>query len=563
MNRIWRIKAPQPELNRNLAESLGISRIAAQLLINRGIKDEMQAHHFLSGSVASLHEPFLFSDMEKSVSRIKRAIKEKENILIYGDYDVDGITSAALLKKVLTHLKASVTAYIPNRLEEGYGLNTKAIKLIHQRKNSLIITVDCGISANEEVALANRLGMDVIITDHHEIKDLLLPDAHSIINPLKTNCNYPFKHLAGVGLAYKLAEALVAGTTYPIEDHMDLVALGTVCDVSPQNGENRILTKCGLEKLTNTKNKGLKALIDTSGLKGRDISSSHIGFILGPRINAMGRIGSPDVALNLLMTDDDAEAVHLAGILNRENRNRRKIESAVLKEVLEKLEREINFKDTKVIVLSGRGWHPGVIGIVASRIVDRYYRPTIVITLNGRRGKGSGRSIDNFHLFNAISASKKHLVNFGGHEMACGLVIEKKNITGFTDDINKFAADKITDRDLYPTLNIDMEIALSELTEGLVNELHRLAPFGPENPRPVFASSELYLKREPRRIAKNGFKMWVTDEVVTCEAVNFRAQNMHMPAAHTKLNLAYSPSINTWQGVSSLQLDLRDLKTVS
>jgi len=562
MNRIWKIRDSQPELSFSLAKPLNISPITAQLLLNRGIEDEMQAQHFLYGDAQSCHDPFLLKDSQKAVDRIRQAIDRKEKILLYGDYDVDGITSVALLKIVLTFLGADAATYIPNRLEEGYGLNVKAVKLAHRKKNSLIITADCGISAHKEIELANSLGIDVIVTDHHEIKSETLPEAFAIINPLQKNCDYPFKHLSGVGLVYKLACALFKNTAYPIEKHLDLVALGTVSDLSIQKGENRILTKIGLEKLTNTEKKGIRALIDVTGLKGKDISCGHIGFILGPRINAMGRIGSPDVALKLLLSEDTDEAKHLAGILNKENKNRQKIEARVLSEAMEKVQREINFKVSKVIVLSGSAWHPGVIGIVASRIIEKFYRPTIIIALEGKRGKGSGRSIDKFHLFNAISSCKEYLVDFGGHEKACGLVIDKKNIEPFRQKINEIAKHEIPEKNLYPTLNIDIKVELSDLTEKLVKEIELMAPFGSENPRPVFSSSDAYLRNEPRRLARNGFKMLVTDQKTTCEAISFRAGNMSIPSKGSRVDLAYTLSINTWQGLSSLQLDLKGLKTV-
>ncbi|MFH1594231.1 MAG: single-stranded-DNA-specific exonuclease RecJ [Candidatus Omnitrophota bacterium] len=562
MNRIWRVKEPHPDLSLSLARSLSISHVTAQLLINRGITDEMQAHHFLYGDMGACHDPFLLKDMKKAVARIQRAIKDGEEILLYGDYDVDGITSIALLKIVLLHLKAVVSTYIPNRLEEGYGLNDGAIKLARRNKIDLIITADCGISAIKEVELANKFGIDIIITDHHEIKSALLPDAYAIINPLQKDCPYPFKHLSGVGIAYKLAMALVHDTPYPIEDHLDLVALGTVSDLSAQKGENRILTRIGLKRLSTTKKAGIKALIEVGGLKGKTISCSHIGYVLGPRINAMGRIGSPDVALELLLTSDMNEAGKIADRLNSENRNRQKIERLVLEEALEKMKREINFKDSRVIVLAGQGWHCGVIGIVASRIIDRFYRPTIMIATEDGIGKGSGRSIYNFHLFNAINSCKELLEDFGGHAGACGLSIKEANITAFTSRINEIAKREIQDEDLSPRLDIDLEVQLSDINEKLVEEMELLVPFGPENPRPVLSSSNVYLKNDPRRLAKNGIKMWVTDDKTTCEAVSFRADDFSVPSKGSKVNLVYSPSINTWQGLSTLQLDLKDLKMV-
>jgi len=563
VNRIWRVKEKTSLQSQSLAQTLKISPITAQLLINRGITDEMQAHHFLYADFASCHDPRLLKDVIIAADRIHTAIRNKEDILIYGDYDVDGITSTALLYKTLTCLGGKVTTYIPNRIEEGYGLNENAVKLAHRKKIPLIVTVDCGISAHKEIELANKLKIDVIVTDHHEIKTENLPPAYAIVNSLQKDCSYPFKHLAGVGIAYKLAKVLLENTSFSAEDYLDLLALGTVSDMAAQKGENRVLTKCGLKKLNETKNLGIKALIETVGLKGKDVSCMHIGYILGPRINAMGRIGSADIALRLLLTEDPDEAKSLADTLNRENRNRQKIEARVLKEALEKLDREINFKDSKIIVLAGDSWHAGVIGIVASRIVDKFYRPAIVIALNGKRGKGSGRSIGNFHLFNAINACRDELVDFGGHEGACGLVIKKENIQKFTEKINKIAKEKILDTDLYPLIDIDLEVGLSDITEDLIEELKLLVPFGPENPQPIFSSTNTYLKNHPRKIAKSGFKMWVTDGKAICEAISFRNTSMSVPSVGSHVSIVYSPSINTWQGVSSVQLALKDLKLVS
>jgi len=528
-------------------------------LINRGITDEMQAHHFLYGDINSCHDPMLLKDIRKARERIRRAIEKEENILLYGDYDVDGITGVALLHRVLASLKAKVLHHIPNRLEEGYGLNANAVKLAHKKEARLIITVDCGIAARKEVEIANSLGIDVIVTDHHAIKKETLPDAYAIINPLQPSCPYPFKGLSGVGLAYKLAQVLLDGP-FPAREHLDLVALGTVSDLSRQQGENRILTKAGLEVLNNTKKKGLKALIEGSRLQDRDISCGHIGFIIGPRINAMGRVGSPEVSLKLLLTEDDDEAKRLAARLEKENRTRQKIERVVLDEAFEKIKREVNFKESKIVVLASPNWHAGVIGIVASRIVDRYYRPAIMIALGDKKGKGSGRSIKNFHLFNAINSCKEYLLDFGGHEGACGLSIEKQNVDKFTEAINEVAKREIANSDLYPTINVDAEVGLSELSEKLVEEIGLLAPFGPENPRPLLSSSNIYLKNEPKRIAKSGVKVWVTNDVITCEAISFRAEALSLPAKGTRVSMVYTPSINTWQGLSSLQLDLRDLK---
>ena len=359
MRKIWRIKKTDTTIQDSLSSALNISKVTAQLLMNRNIDNPKSAFDFLHSSLATCHDPFLLKDMDKAVERIKRAIAKKEKILVYGDYDVDGMTSVALVYSALKTLGAEVETYIPNRIEEGYGLNKGAIKRSHGNGISLIITVDCGIASFNEIDQASALDIDVVVTDHHEIMEGRIPRAYAVINPLQPGCTYPFKHLAGVGLAYKLVKALYDGTEHFAEDFLDLVSLGTVADVAPLLGENRTLTKYGLIELTARKRVGLKALMDVAGLGTKDISSGHIGFVLGPRINAMGRVGSPQKALDLLLTDNEAEALELAGILNAENRSRQKIEARILEEALAKVEREVNFKDHRIIVLASENWHPG------------------------------------------------------------------------------------------------------------------------------------------------------------------------------------------------------------
>ncbi len=560
MKKIWKIREPDLGKSVRLSKSLGISEITAQILLNRGLSDTESANAFLACHISSSHDPNLLKDMEKAVRRIKDAVSGGEKMLVYGDYDVDGITGVTLLYSALRGLGGNAEHYIPNRIEEGYGLNLNAIRSAHKRRVSLIITVDCGITSFKEVEYAKGLGIDIIVTDHHEISKEGLPDAYSVINPLRDDCPYPFKHLAGVGVAYKLACLLLEGTHLLAEDFLDLVALGTVADIVPQKDENRILTRHGLWRLNRTHRAGLKALIEASGLNGKDISSGHIGFILGPRINAMGRIGSPEIALKLLLTDDDIEAASLAKVLNVENRSRQRIEAAILNEALSKVEKEVNFKEHRVIVLESHQWHPGVIGIVASRIAERYYRPAILISTQGKAGKGSGRSIADFHLFDALLKCKDHLLGFGGHEGACGITIEKDNIPAFRRAINEVASETMKEGDMVPKLNIDMDVSLDSLKENVIGELESLAPFGPANPRPVLASSGVIVKDIPRLIGKNGFKLHVTDNNITCEAVSFGRPDIDLPEKGSKVDLAYIPSMNTWQGITSLQLELKDIR---
>jgi len=560
MRKNWKLRDHDSELEARLAGALNISPIVARILVNRKLSDEREARNFLFGDISFTYDPFLLKDMHKAVDRIKNAISAGQKILVYGDYDVDGITSVALLTIVLRELGTDPVTYIPNRLEEGYGLNKKAVKFAHTKKVKLIITVDCGISAIDEVKYANSLGIDVIVTDHHEIKEGGIPEAFAVINPHQKDCVYPFQQLAGVGLAYKLACALTRKRYYPMERHLDLVALGTVADVAPQKSENRIFTKHGLTVMNDTDKIGLRSLIRASGLAKKDISASHIGYILGPRINAMGRIGSPEVALKLLLTDNKLEADKLAGVLNKENANRQKIEARMMDEALSKVEREVNFKDHRVIVLAGDGWHPGVIGIAASRIQERFYRPTIMIALKGKTGKGSGRSIHKFHLFNSLEHAKDCLIDFGGHETACGLSINRKDVDRFRDKINAYAMKMIKDEDLLPSINVDVDIPLSHLNERLISELDLLKPYGPDNPRPVFMSSGIMLSAEPRFVGKNGFKMWLKSDGFACEAISFRRSAMPIPAMGESIDIAYTPGMNNWQGIESIQLDLRDIR---
>ncbi|MBN2452769.1 MAG: single-stranded-DNA-specific exonuclease RecJ [Candidatus Omnitrophica bacterium] len=560
MQKLWLIKDSRPALRDSLASKLNISSVTAQLLVNRGIDNPGSASEFLNASLSSCHDPFLLKGMDKAVSRIRRAIAKKEKILVYGDYDVDGMTSVAITCSALRILGANVDTYIPNRVEEGYGLNNNAIKRSHANGTSLIITVDCGITSFKEIDQAKAFGIDVIITDHHEIADGRVPDACAVINPLQPGCDYPFKHLAGVGLAYKLVKALYDGTPHFAEDFLDLVSLGTVADIAPLLGENRTLTKHGLAELNARGRAGLKALMDVAGLGTRDISSGHIGFALGPRINAMGRIGSPQKALDLLMCEDESEAMKLARILDTENRNRQKIEAKIVDEAMAKVEREVNFKHHRVIVLASENWHPGVIGIVASRITDRFYRPAIVISLDGKLGKGSGRSIEHFHLFEYLMRCKDLLAGFGGHEAACGITIEKDNIDAFRDRINAEAAKDVDEAIFSEKLDIDMDIPLNMLNEDVIREIENLSPFGTENPRPVLSSRRLTVKDGPRHIGKNGAKMWVTDGRITCEAITFNRSRFNIPKTGSDTDLAYIPSLNDWQGVRSIQLELLDMR---
>ena len=561
----WNIRKSDTSRQRNLIDSLGVSSIIAQLLINRGLEDIDKAGTFLNGGISELYNPFLMEGMHESVQRLKNAIKYKEKILIHGDYDVDGVTSISLLVFTLRDLGIEPVYYIPDRLTEGYGLGEAGVKEAVRRGVALVVTVDCGISSCEEVKDLNAHGIDVIITDHHEAPNVL-PPAYSIVNPHQKECAYPDKNLSGVGIAFKLCEALCSQFgNKNIWKHLDLVSLGTVSDVAPLVGENRILVKEGLKLLGNgSSNKGLKALVEASGLKKRAPGSFEIGFILGPRINAIGRMGSAETAVELLLTDDSKKAVTLAKRLNDANRERQKIEGLTLKDALAKIEKDIHFKDHKVIVLHNRDWHTGVIGIVASRISDRFYRPTILISTKDGMGRGSGRSIEGFPLFEALMNCGDILKEYGGHKYACGLTILEKNLDRFRDTINEIANDVLISKDLIPHIDIDMEVKLDSLDYKLIEDLSGLEPFGEQNPRPIFCSRNLRLTRPMRIIKESHIKLWVTDGVKNLEAIGFGlAKNSDAEVIlrkYSEVDIAYTISLNTWQGLNSIQLTIEDIR---
>lgn len=560
MQKIWNIKKENPALQKTFSKELGVSCIIAQLLINRGIADLKSAEDFLNPSLNSLLDPYLLVDMDKAVERIKKAISKGEKIAIYGDYDADGITSVAVLARVLKKLGANVITYIPHRINEGYGINQNAVKALAHKNIKLLISVDCGINAKEEIDYLKKLHIDSIVVDHHRIQKENYPkSAIAVINPLREDCRHSFRSLAAVGLVFKLVWALL-GKRVLAEEYLDLVSIGTVSDVVAMLGENRILTKFGLPKLKATKNIGIKSLMKAASLKAESLTTTHIGFILGPRINAAGRLSSPDYALQMLLTEDIQEAEELAKKLNLENRTRQNIEDKILKEALLQIDATVNFKDHRVIVLENASWHPGVIGIVASRIVDRFYRPTVMIALDDIKGKGSARSIKDFHLFDAISKCSHFLEGFGGHANACGITIKKDFIENFRNHLNVVAKDVLTPDHLVPKLDIDMNVPLKNITESVIADLINLAPFGIGNPKPLFATSKLKLKSSPRRINRNGVKMWVTDGKMTYEAIAFGASAEFTPEKDSVFNLAYTPSMNSWQGIDTIQLELKDIK---
>jgi len=559
MKKIWKMYEQNSRLQQMFSSRLGVSPVIAQLLINREIRTLQAAEEFLFGDVSLSPDPWRMKDMARAVKRVEKAVQKKEKILIYGDYDVDGVTSSALLADVFEKLGANFEAFIPNRLEEGYGLDTGAILKFAEKGVSLIVTVDCGINSSEEVQEANSQGIDVIITDHHEVRGPR-PAAFAAINPHQDECRYPFEQLAGVGVAYKFARALMKGREDAVDKHLDLVALGTVADVVPLNGENRVLVKRGLKRLRRTTKPGLKALMEVSGLDPEKVNSRHIGFVLGPRINAMGRLGTAEVALELLLCKDPRKARELAGILEKENRRRRDIEKDVLDQAVQKAEKEIDLAKDKVIVLADCAWHAGVIGIVAARLTQMYNKPAVLISLADKQGKGSARGIKGFNLFEAISRAGEHLIGFGGHKAACGVRIEIEKIDSFRESLNSVASECFENEEESLEFLIDYDIPFACITARLIDELEMLMPYGPGNREPIFRAGDIEIKNTPREIGKNGIKFLVRCGNLTYEAITFKKNEIQKPSAGDRVNLAFSPSINSWGGYDSIQLNIKDLQ---
>jgi len=559
MQKYWKIYNPNPQLQANLSDALGVHPIIGQLLINREITDIDEAKDFLCADLSGLHDPFLFKGMQKAVERINQAKENKERVLVVGDYDVDGVTSSVLLNNIFKQMDIEVVHYIPHRMEDGYGLNESIAQFAKEEGVSLLIAVDCGITAHREVELINHNGIDVIILDHHVPDDDQLPDAVAIINPKQKDCPYPFKHLASVGLATKLTQALLGKKR--AEKILDFTAIGTVADVVPLRGENRIFVKTGLPKINKTKNKGLLALLEVAKIKGKKLSPFHIGFVLGPRINAAGRMDSAKASLNLFLSDDQQEANDLAKVLEQYNSQRQKVQKQVIDEALAIVEQEVNFKDQRIIVLGREGWHKGVLGIVAARLVNKYYRPVIIISIENGIGTASARSIDGFYLHSALKSCSKFLEEFGGHAMAAGLTIKEENIDPFRSLINEVAYETLESKKLLPTLMIDCEIPLSSISMELAEIIDSMEPFGEGNPTPIFCSRNVVVQGDPAVLGKNTLKFWTGDEQFSISAVGFgMADYQEIVRPGAKIDLAYEISIDDWNKAPTPQLKLKDIR---
>ncbi len=546
-----------------LSAKSGVPLPFATVLLSRGIDNPAQLYRFISPKLSQLTDPFLLPGLEKATERILLALRRKEKIGIFGDYDVDGLSSVALLYLVLLELGADMCWYIPSRLHDGYGLSKHGIKRLQAEGVSLIITVDCGVSDIESVKYASALGIDCIITDHHELPEEL-PPAYAIVNPKLPDAPDVTRELAGVGVAFKLAQGIYSALGLDgkgLYRHLDLVALGTAADIVPLVDENRTLVKFGLEQLARTRKPGLRTLIEMCGLAGSELSTSNIVFTLGPRLNSAGRIGSAYASLKLLTTFNYSLAKKIAKLLEADNEKRRKFDDETVLQAEKKLEMLNKDEWRKIIVLSDPNWHIGVIGIVASRLIDKYYRPTILITTRGGIGKGSARSINGFHILEAIKSCGDYLRRCGGHKHAAGLTIEPSQIENFKRAITRYAEKHLPDDLLEPTLEIDGYLTSSQLSIDLLKWVRYLAPYGPQNMRPVFLMDDVSLIGEPRLVGDNHLLFRVMGAKRAFDVIGFGfGEKITELRAKRDVKLAFVLENSTYSGREELKLRVKDMK---
>jgi len=562
----WLVRDQLPDVSKEISRAHNISPLVSQVLINRGFDTPEKVDIFLSASLKDLYNPFLMKDMEKAVDRVISAIKKKEKICIYGDYDVDGITATSIVVLFLQEIDADVAFHIPNRLTEGYGLNLDTVQKIKRQGVTLIITVDCGISDIEPIEYAYSQGMEVIVTDHHEVPDTV-PRAAAILNPKQPGCDFPFKGLAGVGVAFNLIMALRKklrdmGTWTDrqepnLKNYLDLVAMGTIADIVPMVDENRIFVRNGLEVLTSGKRPGVEALKSVSGITQSAVTSTMVGYRLAPRINASGRLADAGQVVRLLLCSNSDDALKIAQKVDEENTRRQQIERKILAEAKAMITDE---NPQEPLILSSAGWHPGVIGLCASRLSEEYYRPSILMAIDEKTGnaRGSARSIRGFDIYGAIKSCGSVLKAFGGHKVAAGLTLPVENIELFKKKFRETAKNDLLGTDSVPEINIDAEISLSQLSYDIQEELENLSPFGPSNPEPVFSTHNIGLYSS-MVVGKGHLKLKIKENGEFFDAIGFNMASQYN-LKDEKIRLVFVPQFHFFNGEKILQLNLKDIK---
>jgi len=587
--RIWTYSQPDEETCHHLSKKFSLHPAVVAVLYNRGIRSDAEAEIFLRGGLDALYDPFLMKDVDRAVDRILAAAARDEKVAIYGDFDVDGLTSMHVLGRFLSSIGIECTDYVPNRLVEGYGLSREGIESCHAQGATLLITVDCGISSNDEVAYATSLGMDVIVADHHE-PEPILPRCCAVIDPKRSDCPYPFSELAGVGVVYKLCQAVLerlptlrprntqsthgkAGdrdisTSSHVPDPYDLfrqmidmVALGTVADLAPLVDENRLLVRTGLRQLSTTLNTGLQELKAACKVDRR-VTAYDIAFRIAPRLNAAGRMGNAESALRLLNSEDEIEAYNLASVMEQNNRNRQKIEQQILKEAEEQIRNEVDLATSRCLVVHSENWHQGVTGIVASRLTKSYYRPTIICSVEGNMARGTARSIAEFDLLEGLRECREFLTTFGGHRLAAGFEIHMSNFPAFKKKFEELTAERLSATDITPKIVVDAVLDIGEVSPELVASLRKLEPFGEANPQPLFVSKGLFLRSSPTIVGRRHLKILIEAPDVPVEAIGFDMADRltELRDLTRPFDLAYIPRMNSYRGIETLQLVIKDLQ---
>lgn len=553
----WEVSKVNNDEVEAFAKKYNISSLLASILIRKNILTDEEVSKFLHPTRMDFYDPFLLPDMEKAVDRINKAVENKENITIYGDYDVDGITSITLLKNFFANSNIDVKTYIPNRIEEGYGLNKDAIREISYSDTSLIITVDCGITGIEEIEYAKQIGIDVIVTDHHEPGEEI-PDCIAVVDAKRKDSKYPFNQLAGCGIAFKLMQALAIRWKLPEKEYLkflDIAAIGTISDIVPLVDENRVIAKLGLMLVERTNNIGLKTLIDLCGFK--KIDSTMVSFGLSPRINACGRLGHADEALELFLANDKNTTVKLAKKMNEYNTARQQVERKIYDEAVEEIIKE---KDKPVIVLGKEGWHHGVAGIVSSKITDEYFKPSILICFEGDEGKGSGRSIPGFDLHEALMECSEYLEKFGGHSMAVGITIKKDKFEDFKKAFTEYAKSKNIS-EIVPVINIERKVDLKDVSLENVKELQKLEPFGEQNKMPLFLIENLKIVSIRALSEGKHLKILLKQDNFFIDAIGFNMGDLtEQYKIEDRIDIVGTIDVNVFNGNENVQITIKDMR---
>lgn len=567
MEKRWNVKEQAPEDKvRKLSEAIRVNPVIANLLVQRGVETYDQAKDFFRPDLKTLHDPFQMKDMDKAVKRITDAALNREKILVFGDYDVDGTTSVALVYTFLKWLGLNCGFYIPDRYAEGYGISFKGIDYAAENGYTLIIALDCGIKAHDKVKYANEKKIDFIICDHHK-PDKTLPDAVAILNPKRVDCEYPYKELAGCGIGFKLVQALAINYEIPfdmLEQYLDLVGLSVASDIVPITGENRTLTFHGLRRINREPRAGFKAIMNLVQLR-KEVTVNDLVFVFGPRINSAGRIESGNSAVELLIADNPEQAKLSGDSINKTNFERRDVDAMITQEAVDMIQDDDSLKKKKTTVLYNPEWHKGVIGIVASRLIEKhYYRPTIVLTRSNGKVTGSARSVREFDLYEAIDSCSHLLEQFGGHKYAAGLTMSEEKLPAFIDLFEKVVSESITAEQLRPMIEIDAPLSFSAITESMYNILKQLAPFGPGNMTPVFYSDNVIALREPQVVGANHLRLSLAQADNT--SISFNAIGFDMGEYAKKIyadkpfKISYSLRENEWNNIKSIELNLKDIK---